>query len=251
VKRRVPLFLAFIGMVAGQVAAQGAALADGAVAWDYSAERGPSRWGELSEDFETCSRGLYQSPIDIVDATKAALAPIELRYPGQTVSLLNNGHTLQIDIDAGSSLDLGGISFPLVQLHVHSPSEHRIEGRSFPFEAHFVHQNDRGQLAVLAVLFEEGPPNQGLLKLGSVAPKAVGERVPFVASIDQLGIVPSELDYWRYSGSLTTPPCSEGVLWLVLKARASLSSEQVANFVELIGRDARPLQALNGRLVLE
>jgi carbonic anhydrase len=228
----------------------GAAAAGGVVHWTYSGEHGPEHWGELSEAFSACSEGMNQSPIDIVDPVEAELGQIALSYDGSTTALVNNGHTLQVDVGPGSSLTIGRQAFELVQFHVHSPSEHRIQGESFPLEAHFVHENKRGELAVLAVLFREGPLHPGLATIGARASGQVGSSEPITLPVAELGIVPDEKAYYRYSGSLTTPPCTEGVLWLVLEATRSVASTQVERFVKLIGEDARPPQALNGRVVL-
>ena len=128
----------------------GTAVAEGEVHWSYSGTRGPEHWGQLSEAFETCSEGKNQSPVDIVDPIEADLGAIALSYSGSTSVVLNNGHTLQVDVGPGNSLDLRGQTFELVQFHLHSPSEHRIHGRTFPMEVHFVHTNERDDLAVVA-----------------------------------------------------------------------------------------------------
>ncbi|MGB5881650.1 MAG: carbonic anhydrase family protein [Thermoanaerobaculia bacterium] len=228
----------------------GSAVAEEDVHWTYSGERGPEHWGELSEAFAACSSGRSQSPIDIVDPIDADLGSIGLSYRGSAIAVLNNGHTLQVDAGTGNSLDIEGQTFELVQFHLHSPSEHRIEGKSFPLEAHFVHRNDQGELAVVAVLFREGPRSQGLATIEAFAPTKAGKRKPIDTPIADLEIVPEGRAYYRYSGSLTTPPCTEGVRWLILKATGSVSNEQVEIFVKLIGEDARGPQPLNGRLVL-
>jgi carbonic anhydrase len=224
------------------------AIAEGDVHWSYSGARGPEHWGELSEAFAACSEGRNQSPIDIVDPIEADLGVIRLAYGGSTTAVLNNGHTLQVAVGPGSTLDVQGQAFELVQFHVHSPSEHRIQGKSFPLEAHFVHTNDRGEMAVLAVLFREGPANSGLARIG--ASRQVGSSEPLDVAVAKLQIVPDTSAYYRYSGSLTTPPCTEGVLWLVLEATSTVAGPQVETFVKLIGEDARAPQPLNGRVVL-
>jgi len=226
------------------------AAADEDVHWTYSGEHGPEHWGELSEVFEACSDGRNQSPIDIADPRKAKLGPIALSYRGSTTSVIDNGHTIQVEVSPGSSLEMEGRTYALVQFHVHSPSEHQIEGKPFPLEAHFVHENERGELAVVAVLFRDGPHHRGLKALGNRAAIQAGTSHPIDVPIAELDIVPEGRAYYRYSGSLTTPPCSEGVLWLILKETGSVSKEQVATFVKMIGEDARGAQPLNGRLVV-
>ena len=239
--------LAFLGF---SISLTGGSTAEEDVHWGYSGEHGPEQWGELSEAFEACSDGHFQSPIDIVDPIEADLGSIGLAYRGSTTSVLNNGHTLEVEVDEENSLTIDGKTFVLEQFHVHSPSEHRIEGESFPLEAHFVHQNDRGELAVVGVLFREGPRNEGLATIGGSAPARAGGSVSIAMRIVDLEIVPKESAYYRYSGSLTTPPCTEGILWLVLKTKMAISEDQVAGFVKLMGEDARGPQPLNGRLVV-
>jgi carbonic anhydrase len=228
----------------------GSATAGEDVHWTYSGEHGPEHWAELSQTFATCSAGRNQSPIDIVDPIDADLAPIGIAYPGSTIAVANNGHTLQVNVGPGNSLDIDGQTFELLQFHLHSPSEHRIQGESFPLEAHFVHRNDRGELAVVAVLYRAGLPNPGIAKIEGSAPAKTGASQPIDSPIADLGVVPEGRAYYRYSGSLTTPPCTEGVVWLVLQSVASVSDEQVAIFTKLIGESARSPQPLNGRLVV-
>lgn len=236
-------------IVAASLLAAVNATAEG-VHWSYSGETGPEHWAGLSEDFAACGSGSFQSPIDIVDTTEADLSPIKLAFAGSTRQIHNNGHTVQVNVGPGSSLEVGGRTYDLVQFHVHSPSEHRIGGKSFAMELHFVHRHAHGELAVVGVLFEEGEPSEGIEKLGAVTPQEIGKDQPVAMEIAGLALVPDSLDYYRYVGSLTTPPCTEGVLWIVLQASESISSEQVERFVALIGKDARSLQPLNGRLVL-
>jgi carbonic anhydrase len=235
-------------LVAVSLGVATAAAAD-EVPWGYEGTLGPEHWALLSPDFASCN-GSFQSPIDIVDPTEAELGPIAIVQDGSTSTIQNNGHTLQVDVSPGSTLEIGGRTYDLVQVHFHSPSEHRIAGRSFPMEAHFVHRHPRGELAVLAVLFDEGAHNARLAELGKVAPQEIGASAPIELPVADLGLLPDDWTYYRYVGSLTTPPCTEGILWLVLEAKASVSGEQVERFVNLIGKDNRPIQPLNGRLIL-
>jgi carbonic anhydrase len=232
------------------VAFTSSALAEEDVHWTYSGEHGPEHWGELSKAFAACSEGKNQSPIDIVDPIDADLAPISLAYPGSMIAVVNNGHTLQVNVGPGNSLELDGQTFELLQFHLHSPSEHRIQGELFALEAHFVHRNDRGELAVVAALFREGPESYGIARIEASAPAKAGTSQPMDTPITKLVIMPESTAHYRYSGSLTTPPCSEGVRWLVLKAIGTVSKEQVEEFVKIIGEDARGPQPLNGRLVV-
>jgi carbonic anhydrase len=232
------------------VAFAGNASTEEDVHWTYSGEHGPEHWGELSKAFATCSEGKSQSPIDIIDPIDRGLDPIVLSYRGSTTAAVNNGHTLQIDVGRDNTLEVDGKTFKLLQFHLHSPSEHRIEGELFAMEAHFVHQNDRGELAVVAILFRMGDRSRAMATIGAAAPEKAGTSKPLDTPIANLEIVPENTAHYRYNGSLTTPPCTEGVLWLVVKAVGSVSKEQVANFVRIIGEDARGPQPLNGRQVI-
>ncbi len=231
-------------------AAAGNAVAEADVHWMYSGEHGPEHWGELSPAFVACSEGKSQSPIDIVDPTDTDLEPIALAYRGSTTAVVNNGHTLQINAGPDNSLDLDGQRFELLQFHLHSPSEHRIRGESFPLEAHFVHKSDRGELAVVAVLFRDGARNAGIATIEASAPAKAGMSEALDTRIASLGLVPENTADFRYAGSLTTPPCTEGVHWLVVEAIGSVAREQVQKFVEIIGENARGTQPLNGRRVV-
>lgn len=220
------------------------------VHWTYSGERGPDHWAELSPDFKACGIGRHQSPIDIVDPVAAELGPIRLEYLGQTSTVTNNGHTLQVAVPPGSALVAEGQRFELLQFHLHSPSEHHIDGEAFPLELHLVHQNAAGDLAVVGILFREGPANEPVNAIVDAAPEKPGEQFPMLMDLGKIDFSPDRLAYFRYSGSLTTPPCSEGVRWFVLQEPRTVSPEQVERFVELIGEDARGPQPLNARKVL-
>ena len=219
--------------------------------WTYSGEQGPAHWAELSSDYVACGIGVHQSPVDIAKPVVAALQPLRYEYRSHGKAIVNNGHTLQINAEPGSRLLAEGDSFDLLQLHFHSPSEHRIDGEQFLMEGHFVHQNSRGELAVVAVLYREGPRNELLEQLGNLAPEQIG-------SVEKLALdfseIPDRTDpgaYYRYTGSLTTPPCTENVRWFVMKSIHTVAIEQRNRFVELIGEDARDIQPLNARIVLE
>ena len=223
---------------------------ESAVIWSYSGDGGPERWGDLSEEFFACSKGKAQSPIDIAKTLEADLPAIELSYRGETTEIINDGHTIQVKMGSGNNMRLGEQVYRLTQFHIHSPSEHRIAGEAFPLEAHFVHENATGEIAVVAVMFRLGSRHEGLASLWEHVPRKAGHRRSLVQPIQGLGLVPEGLDHFRYSGSLTTPPCSEGITWLVLKETSTFAPEQVARFIELIGDDSRPLQSLNGRILL-
>lgn len=226
------------------------ALADGA-AWDYAGQRGPAHWATLDADYALCETGHNQSPVDLGTTTAAALAPLELDYRPGGQAVRHNGHTLRIDLPAGDTLRLEGRAFTLRQVHFHAPSEHRLGGRSYPLEAHLVHVDQEGELAVVGVLFEPGAPNPALTALGESLPATAGASQPLAEPLPLMALLPDALDHYRYSGSLTTPPCSEGVRWMVLRMPVTASPAQLAAMRQALGGNSRPLQPLHARLVLE
>ncbi|MFA5664100.1 carbonic anhydrase [Castellaniella sp.] len=223
-----------------------------AASWGYEGDAGPSHWGALSPEFGVCDTGRNQSPVDIHNALPASMAPLSLQYDaGPGARITNNGHTIQVDFERGNDLILDGESFALVQMHFHAPAEHTINGRQYPFEAHLVHANDNGDLAVLGVLFEEGAPHLGLMRLWSHMPVDAGVTQPMQIKVLPSSLLPARLDHYRFSGSLTTPPCSEGVRWLVLENPVQASSQQIETFRSVMGQDTnRPIQPLNGRVIV-
>lgn len=224
---------------------------EGGQHWSYSGDLGPARWGELSEEFETCGIGKNQSPVDIrkESIVKADLEPLRLNYQVQTRDIVNNGHTLQVNVEPGAYLEVDGVRFQLEQFHMHSPSEHTIEGRHYPLELHFVHRAADDSLAVLGVLFNEGQQHPTVARVEDIAP-AKGNTAPLSFALTDLVKISEITSYYRYSGSLTTPPCSEGLRWFLWPALIEVSKEQIDAYVKLIGEDARSPQPLNGRMVL-
>jgi carbonic anhydrase len=219
--------------------------------WTYAGDHGPAHWAELSAEYAACGIGVHQSPIDIDNPIAAELPPLRYDYQSIGTTIVNNGHTLQISAAPGSRLIVDDESFALQQLHFHSPSEHHINGEAFLMEAHFVHQNTEGDLAVVAVLYRQGPQNEVLATLGQLAPEEVGSVSNLEFDFKLISDRTNPASYYRYTGSLTTPPCTEGVRWFVSKSIHTISVEQRDEFVELIGEDARGPQPLNSRLVLE
>lgn len=203
----------------------------------------------MGEFASECAQGKNQSPIDIQSTVQAELAKLELDYNGKAISLTNNGHTLQTSLEGDNNLLVDGKSFNLKQFHFHTPSENHVDGKSYPLEAHYVHADEQGNLAVVAVFFEEGEANPALTKLLDKVP-AKDSNVTISAPFDASALIPSEKDYYRFNGSLTTPPCSEGVRWLVLKDPQTISAEQIATFEQAMGENNRPVQPLNARLIL-
>jgi carbonic anhydrase len=218
----------------------------------YSGAKGPQHWGGISEHWGTCSAGRNQSPVDIARTTSADLAPIEMDYPTFGTDIVNNGHTIQVNYRPGSTLKADGRTFKLLQFHFHAPSEHHLQGRDFPLEAHLVHQDEQGNLAVVGVLFEERAPNDLISLLWAAMPGGPGQRSMLGNNITALGLLPANRHYFRYSGSLTTPPCSEGVLWLIMREPMSVSREQMQAFERALGfANNRPVQPVNARALLQ
>ena len=224
--------------------------ADG-VHWTYDGEHGPENWGELSPNFIQCKVGLNQSPINIVDSVEADLPPLVLDYTSNTIDLVNNGHTAQVNVKPGNYLRIEGEEFELLQFHIHVPSEHHINGKEFLLEVHYVHRNKKGELAVIGVLHDEGEDHVNMARYMGAIPTEIGKSVPIDISLEKLAIANQDKAYYRYNGSLTTPPCSEGVRWYVLKETGTISKKRRDRFHELIGNDARGPQPINARSVLQ
>lgn len=230
----------------------GLAIAGEGPHWDYAGPHGPSHWGELDPQFAACGNGRAQTPIDIVETVDAALPPIAFHYVPGGHDEVNNGHTIQIDYDAGSDIRLDGRDYRLKQFHFHTPSENHIGGRAYPMEAHLVHADAEGRLAVIAVMFEEGPENLALASPWAVMPMRAGDSAHFARKVSAEALLPASHDYYRFEGSLTTPPCTEGVTWIVMKHPVTASRGQITKLARAMGHpNNRPLQALNARVVLE
>lgn len=219
--------------------------------WGYTDHHGPEHWASLNEKYATCS-GKNQSPINIEKTVKADLAPLQFNYIGKANSIINNTHTVQINFNKGNYLTLDGKQFELKQFHLHSPSENTIQGKSYPMEMHLVHASADGELAVVAVMFEEGEANQKLAQLWKELPQQAGSTTRLKHQEIASAFLPKNLDYYRFNGSLTTPPCTEGVRWVVLKDIQQASNQQIQAFSSLMGHaNNRPVQAQNARLILE
>jgi carbonic anhydrase len=225
--------------------------AGGAPHWDYAGEAGPEHWGELADEFKTCKVGRMQSPIDLGGADIEGRIEVRTNYrPGQ-LKILNNGHTVQVNFPEGSILSSGISHYKLVQVHFHTPSEETVYGVPYPMVAHFVHADHSGNLAVLGVLFEEGAHNPELDKVVKAAPRQqAAAHVVGGVTLDPGKLLPSNLAVWRYDGSLTTPPCSEGVRWHVAVQPVQASAAQIAAIHAIVGDNARPIQPRHGRLLV-
>jgi len=221
--------------------------------WGYSAEVGPKHWSALNEKFHLCSEGQQQSPINLVPSTDVDLAALNINYNAGSKSEINNGHTVQVNIKSGNTLTIDGTTFELKQFHFHTPSENHIKGESFPMEAHFVHASKDGKLAVIAVMIKEGAKNPTLNMVLKNFPLTVNKDTKLEFSKEYLNVMlPESLDYYEFMGSLTTPPCSEQVRWVVLKTPITASKEQIAAMHQEIGMDNnRPIQATNKRSIEE
>jgi len=229
------------------VAALVANAADHAPHWGYGGHSTDS-WGEIP-GAGTCTLGKAQSPIDIRGAKKSALPALGFAYTKGSGEIVNNGHTVQVNLANGGSLNVDGVPYKLVQFHFHTPSEERVEGKAYPMVAHLVHQSADGKLAVVAVLLTEGKANAPLAAVFDSLPQHEGAKKPLRAAFDTADVLPAERGYFAFAGSLTTPPCSEGVRWFVLKEPVAVSKAQIAAFRKLYNMNARPVQPLNGRVV--
>lgn len=220
-------------------------------AWSYDGKEGPEHWGKLSEDFAMCSAGSTQSPIDIMDSLDANLKPLKLLQKFPAKEVLQTNHSIQLNFRDGNIVAIDNITFKLKQANFHTPSEHSIQGKSFPLEAQFLHTDVKGSTAIVAVLFREGKPNPALDKLLKQLPNESNKAVTLKSRLLASEMMPSNQDYYRFSGSLTTPPCTEGVRWIVIKTPMTASKEQIEALTALTQNNNRPLQPLNGRLIVD
>ena len=250
-EKRMIRFRFVIGAI---VAAQGVPLLGGVEShhWSYADTDGPSHWANLDPKYAACA-AKSQSPIEIAasEVRSAALPALEFNYRPTSLRLVDNGHTIEVKVDPGSSLMVGGKSYELVQFHFHRPSEEVIDGKRFAMVAHLVHRDPGGHLAVVAVPLATGRANALIETLWRSLPPEKGKEVIDTAiRISATALLPGTLAYYAYSGSLTTPPCSEGVRWLVLKSPSLVSPRQVRMFAARYSNNARPIQPRNGRTVL-
>ena len=216
-----------------------------AVNWGYEGAMGPESWGN---DFPTCARGKAQAPLNIKGPFEKALFNVTPDYKNGPLKIINNGHTIQVNVPPGSKLRIDSQPFELVQFHFHRPSEEQINGKPSAMVAHFVHKNSEGRLAVLGVLLKEGNENPGIKTLWTHAPAKEGPEVsPEGVSFNPANLLPREYEFYSYEGSLTTPPCTEGVRFFILKSQVNISREQVEAFP--FKKNARPVQPQNGRAI--
>jgi carbonic anhydrase len=220
--------------------------------WSYSGPGGPAHWGDHDPHFALCKDGKRQSPVNIEEARKADLPPIQFDYKPAPLRIINNGHSIQINYGPGSTITIGGKRYGLVQVHFHRPSEEEIGGKHFEMVVHMVHKDHAGDVAVVAVLLKSGNENPFIQKLWDHLPKeAHKEMVVANVTVNIAELLPANQNYYSLAGSLTTPPCSEGVSWYVLKTPVEVSARQVAAFAKFYPDNARPIQPTNGREILE
>jgi carbonic anhydrase len=219
------------------------------VHWAYGGDTGPESWGMLKPEFKTCMMGKRQSPIDIRDGIKVQLEPIQFEYRQTPFKVLDNGHTVQVNLEPGNSITVLGRRYDLLQFHFHRPSEERINGRQYEMVAHLVHKDMDGKLAVVAVLMDQGMAHPMVQLVWNSLPLEKGTEQHSPAMLDMNMMLPESKQYFTYMGSLTTPPCSEGVLWMVMKQPATLSREQINVFARMYPMNARPIQSAAGRMI--
>ncbi len=219
--------------------------------WSYDGEGGPAHWGAMKPEFATCATGKRQSPIDLRDGIRVQLEPVQFDYKPTGFRVIDTGHTVQVNVDPGSVIEVTGRRYELQQFHFHRPSEERVDGRAFDMSAHLVHKDPEGRLAVVAVLLEGGSAQPLVQTIWNNLPLEKGEEVPARGAIDLNALLPPDRSYFTYMGSLTTPPCSEGVLWMVMKQPVPISPQQIGIFSRLYPMNARPIQSASGRLIKE
>jgi carbonic anhydrase len=217
--------------------------------WSYEGEDGPPSWGSMKPEFATCSTGQRQSPIDIREGITVELEPVKFDYRASSFSVIDNGHTVQANLAPGNAIEVLGKRYELLQFHFHRPSEERIGGRQFDMVAHLVHKDADGRLAVVAVLLDRGSVQPIVQTVWNNLPLEKNEAQPARVMLDPSALLPPDRRYYTYMGSLTTPPCSEGVLWMVLKNPVSIAPEQIDIFAKLYPMNARPVQPTAGRLI--
>jgi carbonic anhydrase len=223
----------------------------GAPHWAYEGEGGPATWAQLAPEYAACGSGQRQSPIDIRDGIKLELDPIAIDYRETPFRVIDNGHTVQVNVPAGNFIKVMGRRFALVQFHFHRPSEELIDGHQSEMVIHLVHKDADGKLAVIAILLERGARQSEVQAVWNNLPLERNEEQAASGRIDLAHLLPEDRRYYTYMGSLTTPPCTEGVLWVVMKQPIQASAAQIDLFARLYPYNARPVQASSGRMIKE
>ncbi len=217
--------------------------------WSYGGAGNPTQWGQLNSEFSLCELGRDQSPININDAVKGSPANIEFNYKPTPLSVVNNGNTIQVNYQPGSTIKINGEEYELLQFHFHTPSEHTINGKASALEMHLVHRNAKKQLAVVGIMMEKGAANQLIEQIWQHIPTVGKTNIVKSSMINAANLLPNNKTFFSYSGSLTTPPCSESVKWNVLTKPIQVSEEQIEAFQSLYQVNARPVQPVNGRRI--
>jgi len=243
---RFPILAALVLGLAAVAAAQTTA------PWSYQGKTGPELWGRLDPAYAACSRGHEQSPIDIRRARlNKGLQPIEFHYIAGPVKVENNGHTIVVHVNPGNYIVADGVRYDLIDYHFHHPSEQAVKGKLTDMEVHLVHRSADGKLAVVAVrlLEDMGKPNATLATLWEQLPKTVGATTNITEMVNSGGLLPDDKGYWTFTGSLSTPPCTEGVRWFVFEQEMTVSRSQLRDFSAIFKLNSRPIQELHGRRI--
>jgi carbonic anhydrase len=219
--------------------------------WAYNGTGGPQAWSALKPEFSLCSTGQRQSPIDIRGGLSVDLEPVRFDYQSSRFAVVDNGHTVQVNLQPGNAIEIGGKRYELLQFHFHRPSEERIDGRQFEMSLHLVHKHDQGQLAVVGLLFDKGPMQPVLQQVWNNLPLEKNDETQASSPIELADLLPADRRYYTYMGSLTTPPCSEGVKWIVIRQPVSLTKEQIDIFARMYPMNARPIQSVAGRRIMQ
>lgn len=240
--KTIPLFLVSMGFTSAAI---------GGVHWGYEGNELPEHWAQLSPEYQMCGLGKNQSPVDISGALKTHVGDLDIHYGKTSGEIINNGHTVQItEKKANDYIIVNGEKYNLIQFHFHSPSENKIDGKSYSMEGHFVHANKNGDLLVMAIMFDQGAENSSAEQLLSVLSEKENQPTNFT-DINIAAFLPKDKSYYRFSGSLTTPPCSEGVTWIVLQQPMTLSKSEIDKFAHAFKHhNNRPIQPLNGRIII-
>jgi len=217
--------------------------------WASEIPAGPDQWGQLRPEFSQCSNGTRQSPIDIRDGISVQLDPVQFDYKSSAFGVVDTGRTVQVNVSPGNSIEVMGRKYELVRFDFQRPSEERIDGRQFDMGVHLVHKDAQGRTAIVAVLLDRGADQPVIQTVWNNLPLEKGEELTAKSGIDLTHLLPSDRRYFTYMGSMTTPPCKEGVLWMVMKNPVAISSEQLAVFSRLYRMNARPVQSASGRLI--
>lgn len=245
-------YLLNISMFLSAIALSAGVMASGDKHWSYSGHTGPSHWKTLHSSFATCGSGKNQSPVNLTNMIEGDLPAIKFNYHSGGNEILNNGHTVQVNYKAGNLITVDDQAFELKQFHFHSPSENTIDNQAYPMEAHLVHADKEGNLAVIAIMFKQGAKNNELEKAWALMPEKSGKKHQLTDMVDINKLLPVNHDYYRFNGSLTTPPCTEGVKWIVMKTIVTASKKQLEKFSQTMRHpNNRPIQPLNARMVLQ